>query len=85
MSQEIFILVICDEPTELIQKYQACTAAEEQIKKVKGITKTFYTGKKAADITAFAKWHEKDIERHVMEIKNIPGVKEVKIKTLVPV
>jgi len=85
MSQEIFILVKCDDPMVLSQKYQACTAAEEKIKKIKGITKTFYTGKKEADITAFAKWDEKDIEQHVMEIKNILGVKLVETKTLVPV
>ena len=86
MGKDIFILVKCSEPTQLSQKFQACTAAQEEIKRVRGIKKTFYTGKPmTADITAFAKWKDNEIDLHTQEIKNISGVKTVEIKSLIPV
>jgi len=84
MVEDVFLLVRCDAKTERSQKYQACTIVEEKIKKVKGIEKTFFTGNQEADITAFAKWHEADIQKYVQEIKEITGVKEVEAKVLVP-
>jgi len=84
MTEDIFILVQCDPAAEQSQRYQFCTRVEEQVKKVKGISRTFFTGKPDADITAFAKWNENDIQKYRDEIKAIVGVLKVATKIVVP-
>ncbi len=85
MKVEVIILVKCNEKTERVQKYEACTRIEKEIQSIKGVQNASYTGNLDADITVFANWEETDIPEYVTQIQALPGVEKATAKILIPV
>lgn len=81
---EVLVIIICDQQPEEIPEDKDIARVRQAVANVSGVKET-YLAPNTADIAALASWEEAEIPEKVSEIKEIPGVKKVETKILVPV